>query len=120
MKNRMLNVGVVVGALMLPVAAHAQVMLGTATGAVLGGPAGAVVGGTIGAINAAAFTDYVAARNWPAYVYNSDVVVGAELPSSMLIYDVPAYYRTPLYYTVVNNHTVLVDPNTRKITQVIN
>ena len=119
MKNRMLNVGVVLGALMLPVAAHAEVLLGTAAGAALAGPVGAVVGGTIGAINSMAFIDYVTGRNYPVYVYNSDVVVGAELPSGINLYEVPANYRTPLYYTVVNNHTVLVDPTTHKITQVI-
>ena len=119
MKNRMLTVGVVLGALTLPVAANAQVALGTATGAVLGGPVGAVVGGTIGAINSAAFADYVAARNIPAYIYSSDVVVGAELPSAVTVYEVPVSYRTPLYYTVVNNHTVLVDPTTRRIVQVV-
>ena len=119
MKTRILTAGVILGALMLPVAANAQVALGTATGAVLGGPVGAVVGGTIGAINSAAFADYVVARNTPAYVYTSDVVVGAELPSGVTVYEVPANYRTPLYYTVVNNHTVLVDPNTHRIIQVV-
>ena len=50
MKTRMLTVGVVLGAPMLPVAAHAQVVAGTILGAAVGGPVGAAAGAAIGAI----------------------------------------------------------------------
>jgi hypothetical protein len=120
MKNRMIKVGVVLGALMLPVAANAQVVAGSIVGAAVGGPVGAVAGATIGAINAGALSGYVATHTYPSYVYNGDVVVGATLPSGVTYYRVPADYYGPAYYTVVNNHTVLVDPNSGKILQVIN
>ena len=120
MKTRVLTAGVILGALMLPVAANAQIAAGTIVGAAIGGPVGAVAGATIGAINAGALSGYVATHTYPSYVYQGDVVVGAVLPSGVSYYRVPADYYGPAYYTVVNGHTVLVDPNTGKILQVIN
>ena len=120
MKTRMLTVGVVLGALMLPVAAHAQVVAGTILDAAVGGPVGAAAGAAIGAINAGALSGYVATHTYPTYVYQGDVVVGATLPSGVTYYRVPTDYYAAAYYTVVNGHTVLVDPNSGKILQVLN
>jgi Protein of unknown function (DUF1236) len=120
MKTRVLTAGVILGALMLPVAANAQVVAGSIVGAAIGGPVGAVAGATIGAINAGALSGYVASHTYPTYVYQGDVVVGATLPSGVSYYRVPNDYYGPSYYTVVNGHTVLVDPNTGRILQVIN
>jgi uncharacterized protein YcfJ len=119
MKTRILTAGVIL-ALMLPVAANAQVVAGTIVGAVVGGPIGAVAGATIGAINAGALSSYVATHTYPTYVYQGDVVVGATLPSGVTYYRVPSDYYAATYYTVVNGHTVLVDPNSGKILQVFN
>jgi len=134
MKNRILTAGAVVGALMLPVAAYAQggVAAGATTGAVGGaivaGPVGAVVGGVGGAIvggiadaNQPRFRTYVVEQKRPSYAYSSEVVIGAELPEQgVTYYDVPVEYGAPGYrYTVVNNRTVLVDPKTRRVIQVI-
>jgi hypothetical protein len=116
MKTRMLTAGVVLGALMLPVAANAQIVAGSIVGAAVGGPVGAAAGAAIGAINAGALTGYVASHTYPTYVYQGDVVVGATLPTGVTYYRVPADYYTP----VVNGHTVLVDPNSGKILQVMN
>ncbi len=120
MKTRVLTAGVILAALMLPVAAHAQVIAGSIVGAAVGGPVGAVAGATIGAINAGALSSYVAAHTYPSYYYQGDVVVGAQLPPGVTYYRVPTDYYGPAYYTVVNDHTVLVDPNSGKILQVIN
>lgn len=120
MKNRIVTAGVLVGALMLPVAAHAQVIAGTIVGGALGGPAGAIAGAMIGGINAAAFNDYVATHTYPSYYYAGNVVVGAAVPPGVTYYRVPPDYMGPAYYTVLNGHTVLVDPGTGKIVQVIN
>jgi hypothetical protein len=120
MKNRVLRVGVVLGALMLPVAAYSQMISGAIVGGVLGGPIGAVLGTMVGGVNVGLLSDYVATHSVPVYVYNSDVAVGAELPSGITYYRVPTEYLAPEYYTVVNGHTVLVDPSTRKIVAVIN
>lgn len=134
MQNRMLAAGVVFGALMLPIAAHAQsgVAAGATTGAVggaiVGGPIGLVVGGVGGAIvggiadaTQPRFRTYVVEQKTPSYAYSSEVVVGAELPEAgVTYYEVPAEYGASQYrYTRVNNRTVLVDPKTRRVIQVI-
>ena len=120
MKTRVLTAGVILGALMLPVAAHAQMVAGSIVGAAVGGPVGAVAGATLGAINAGALSSYVAAHTYPSYYYQGDVVVGATLPQGVTYYRVPTDYYGPAYYTIVNGHTVLVDPNSGKILQVMN
>ena len=121
MKTRILTAAAILGALMLPVAAHAQVVAGTIVGAAVGGPVGAAAGAAIGAINAGALSGYVATHTYPTYVYQGDVVVGgATLPSGVTYYRVPTDYYAPAYYAVVNGHTVLVDPNSGKILQVMN
>jgi hypothetical protein len=120
MKNRILTAGVILGALMLPVAADAQVISGTIVGGALGGPVGAIAGATIGALNVGALSDYVAAHMHPSYYYAGNVVVGASVPPGVTYYRVPPDYYGPAYYTVLNGHTVLVDPATGKIVEVIN
>ena len=120
MKTRILTAAAILGALMLPVAAHAQVVAGSIVGAAVGGPVGAVAGATLGAINAGALSSYVAAHTYPSYYYQGDVVVGATLPQGVTYYRVPTDYYGPAYYTIVNGHTVLVDPNSGKILQVMN
>ena len=50
----------------------------------------------------------------------TDVRVGAELPSDVTFYSVPSEYKVTKYrYAVVNNKTVLVEPSTRKIVEVV-
>jgi hypothetical protein len=120
MKNRVLKAGVIIGALMLPVAAYTQVVGGAVVGGIIGGPVGAALGAVAGGVNVALFNDYVATHSVPVYTYDSDVVVGAELPSGVTYYKMPSEYVAPLYYTVVNNHTVLVDPATHRIVRVVN
>ncbi len=120
--------------LTLPISAQAQsgAATGAATGAVggaiVGGPVGAAVGATVGAVSGAIaddarprFRTYVKERNYPSYKYDREVRVGADLPSSgVTYYDVPREYGTTNYrYTIVNDRTVLVDPTSHRIVQVI-
>ena len=119
MKTRILTVSAILGALMLPAAANAQVVAGSIVGAAVGGPIGAVAGATIGAINAGALGSYVATHTYPTYVYQGDVVVGATLPTGVTYYRVPTDYYAPAYYAVVNGRTVLVDPRTHRIVEVV-
>ncbi|MEA2993037.1 MAG: hypothetical protein QOD40_1957 [Alphaproteobacteria bacterium] len=134
MQNRILMAGAVLGAIMLPMAAQAQggaaggAAAGAVGGAIVGGPVGAVVGGVGGAIvggisdeTRPRFREYVVKQRPSSYTYSSDVRVGAELPSAgVTYYEVPAEYGVRDYrYTVVNNRTVLVDPRTHRIIQVI-
>jgi hypothetical protein len=57
----------------------------------------------------------------PNYAIPDRVIVGGILPETGVIYyDVPATFgATPYRYTVVNGETVLVEPRTRRIVQVI-
>ena len=105
---------------------------GAATGAIggviVGGPAGAAVGATVGAVaggiadeSRPRFRTYVTGQRHPSYRYEREVRVGADLPSSgVTYYDVPREYGVTNYrYTVVNDRTVLVDPGTHRIIEVI-
>ena len=99
---------------------------GAVTGAVVGGPAGAAVGagaiaGGIAEDTRPRFRSYVSERRVPSYRYEREVRVGADLPSSgVTYYDVPQEYGVTKYrYTVVNDRTVLVDPSSHRIIQVI-
>jgi len=121
-------------ALLLPIAAYAQsgVAAGAATGAVggavVGGPVGAVVGGVGGAVvgtitdaNQPKFREYVIREHHPSYRYDREVVVGAELPAAGVTYwEIPRDYGVTEYrYTIVNDRTVIVDPKTHRIVQII-
>jgi hypothetical protein len=135
MNNKILTAGVVFGALMLPLAAHAQTSgvaagatAGAIGGAIVGGPIGLVVGGVGGAVvggitdaTRPQFRTYVVQQNVPSYTYTQPVVIGAEMPEQgVTYYEVPAQYGATQYrYTVVNNRTVLVDPQTRRVVQVV-
>jgi hypothetical protein len=101
---------------------------GAVGGAVVGGPVGAAVGAGVGAIaggiadeSRPRFRTYVTGQKHPSYRYQNEVRVGADLPpSGVTYYEVPREYGVTNYrYTVVNDRTVLVDPSTHRIVQVI-
>lgn len=133
MKPNALTVTALFAALALPSAALAQgAATGAATGAVVGGVAGGPVGAAVGAgVGAVAggiaddarprFRSYVTERKVPSYRYEQEVRVGADLPpSGVTYYEVPKEYGATRYrYTVVNDRTVLVDPGTHRIVQII-
>jgi hypothetical protein len=94
----------------------------------VGGLVGGVIGGVAGGINGLLggdqrprFREYVVREQRPSYRYEGELGVGAELPDrGVTYYEVPAEYGVREYrYTVVNGRTVLVDPRTRRIVQVI-
>jgi uncharacterized protein YcfJ len=92
---------------------------GAAAGAVGGAAAGAIVGG-IAADQRAEFRTYVKEQKVPSVTYREQVVVGATLPETVTYREVPARYgKTEYRYTVVNDRTVLVEPKTRRIVQII-
>jgi hypothetical protein len=136
MNNRILGSAFALALLATPFAATAQeggaaagAATGAVTGAVVGGPigaavggiAGAAIGGSIDANERPRFKQYVVREGRPSYSYREEVRVGAELPSSgVTYYDVPAEYGVKGYrYTVVNDRTVLVDPRSHRIVEVI-
>jgi len=102
---------------------------GAVAGAVVGGPVGAVVGGVAGAAVGGVLTaeeqnrvrTYVVAQRRPTMRVTEEVVVGQPLPPRVRLYPVPQNVglRNPYSYTIVNDQTVLVDPQTRTVVQVI-
>jgi len=68
-----------------------------------------------------AFRDYIVQEQVPNYTISESVEVGMVLPDTgVTVYDVPQRFgQTTSRYTVVNGETVLVEPRTRRIIQVI-
>ena len=68
-----------------------------------------------------AFREYILRERVPEYTIPDRVVVGGVLPETgVTYYDVPQTFgATPYRYTVVNGRTVLVEPRTRRIVQVV-
>ena len=129
---------VVLGALLIALSgatsafAQSGAATGAATGAVggaiVGGAPGAVVGATVGSVAGGIaedarprFRTYVTGQRHSSYRYQNEIRVGADLPSSgVTYYEVPREYGVTKYrYTVVNDRTVLVDPSTHRIVEVI-
>ena len=94
--------------------------VGAVTGAV--GTAGGIVGDVLGVDERPRFRDYVIREHRPSYRYAQPLRAGAVLPQvGVTYYDVPAEYKSrPGYrYTVVNERPVIVDPQTRRVVEVI-
>ena len=137
MTRRFIGIVTLVAAVALPVTAQAQgvpvgIERGSRDGERAAGPVGAVVGGVIGGVVGGVtgvlgiderprFHRYVVDRRHPSYRYGEEVRVGAVLPEEgVTYYDMPAEYGAREYrYTVVNDRTVLVDPRTRRIIEVV-
>lgn len=101
---------------------------GAVGGAIVGGAPGAAVGATVGAVAGGIaddarprFRTYVTGQRHQSYRYGSEIRVGADLPTSgVTYYEVPREYGPTRYrYTVVNDRTVLVDPSTHRIVEII-
>ncbi|QPF83377.1 DUF1236 domain-containing protein [Bradyrhizobium genosp. L] len=118
MRNRIFVVAAVAAAITAPtIAARAQTV-----GIVRGGPPVAIEDdGGIAAEQRPAFREYIVRERVPNYTIPGRVVVGTTLPdASVTYYDVPQRFgATPNRYTVVNGETVLVEPRSRRIVQVI-
>ena len=137
MIRRFIGIIALAATVALPVAAQAQgvpggVERGSREGERAAGPLGAVVGGVIGGVVGGVngvlgvderprFRNYVVEQHRPSYQYGEDVRIGSVLPEAgVTYYDVPQEYGVRDYrYTVVNNRTVLVDPRTRRIVEVV-
>jgi hypothetical protein len=118
MRTHLLAIATIVAAMSAPIAAQAQSTVGVA------GPGTVIV--DHGAVGIAtdqrpAFREYIVRERVPNYTISDRVTVGAILPETgVTFYDVPQTFgATPYRYTVVNGETVLVEPRSRRVVQVI-
>jgi len=77
--------------------------------------------GTVIIMDAPRFREYVLTQHVPSYTYQGEIIVGATLPmAGVTFYEVPREFGVTQYrYAFVNNRTVLVDPVTHRIVQII-
>src|ERR1700732_4010616 len=119
MRNRILAIAAIAAAIGAPVAAQAQSEI--TTGVVRGGTV--IVNDDVGIAvdQRPAFREYIIRERVPNYTIPDRVIVGGVLPETgVTYYDVPQTFGvTPFRYTVVNGQTVLVEPRTRRIVQVV-
>lgn len=116
MRNRILALAALAAAVGAPVAAQAQadVTIGRAPVVVESGPGIAVE-------QRPAFREYVVRERVPTFTVPDRIVVGTVLPETgVTYYDVPQRFGPTTYrYTVVNGETVLVEPRSRRIVEVV-
>ncbi len=123
MRYRLLAIAAIAGAtvaaggLAAPIAAQAQgvVTTGVARGPVIVDDDGIAVD------QRPAFREYIIRERVPNYTIPDRVIVGGVLPETgVTYYHVPQSFGvTPYRYTVVNGRTVLVEPRSRRIVQVV-
>jgi hypothetical protein len=117
MRNRILGLAAIAIAIATPIAAQAQ----STVGVVRGDSVIVDNGDGIAVEQRPAFREYVVRERVPTYTIPDRVIVGGVLPEAgITYYDVPQTYgSTPYRYTVVNGQTVLVEPRTRRVVQVV-
>ncbi len=120
MRNRILAVAAIAAAIGAPVAVQAQSEI--TTGVVRGGTV--IVNEGVEGIavdQRPAFREYIIRERVPDYTIPDRVIVGGVLPETgVTYYDIPQTFGVmPYRFTVVNGQTVLVEPRTRRVVQVI-
>jgi hypothetical protein len=118
MRTRILAIAAIAGAITVPIAAQAQ---SDTVGVVRGGSVIIEDNSGIAVEQRPAFREYIVRERVPTFTIPDRVVVGGVLPEAgITYYDVPQTYgSTPYRYTVVNGQTVLVEPRSRRIVQVV-
>ena len=123
MRNKLLAVVAIAGAISAPIAAKAQsqVQSQVTTGLARSAPVAVDADGGIAANQRPAFQQYVVREHVPEFTVPERVEVGTVLPETgVTFYDVPQTFGvTPFRYSVVNGRTILVEPHARRIVQVI-
>jgi len=109
MRNKILAVAAIAGAIAAPIAAQAQTVV------IDDDPSGIVVE------QRPAFREYIVRERVPNYVIPGRVIVGGVLPEAgVTYYDVPQSFGVTSYrYTVVNGLPMLIEPRSRRIVQVV-
>jgi hypothetical protein len=119
MRNKLLAIVAIASAVGAPIAAQAQDVV--TTGVVRGGPVIVEDIDGVAVEQRPAFREYIIRERVPNYTIPDRVIVGGVLPETgVTYYDVPQTFGvTPYRYTVVNGQTVLVEPRSRRIVQVV-
>jgi hypothetical protein len=109
MRNKILAVAAIAGAIAAPIAAQAQTV---------------VIDDELNGIvveQRPAFREYIVRERVPNYIIPGRVIVGGVLPEAgVTYYDVPQSFGVTSYrYTVVNGTPVLIEPRSRRIVQVV-
>jgi uncharacterized protein YraI len=105
-----------------PTAAIPGALAGAFAGALLGGPVGAVIGGGIGmGIGSTVTPDervttYVRANPVAPIYLDGEVVVGAGIPETVTLSEVP---ESEYYYAYVNGVPVLVERTNRRVVYIV-
>ena len=117
MRNRILAIAAIAAAIGTPIAAQAQ----NTVGVVRGGTVIIDDDEGIAVDQRPAFREYIVRERVPNYTIPDRVIVGGVLPEAgVTYYDVPQTFGvTPYRYTVVNGRTILVEPRSRRIVQVV-
>jgi len=117
MRNRILAIAAIATAISTPIAAQAQ----STVGVVRGGTVIVDDNEGIAVDQRPAFREYIVRERVPNYTIPDRVIVGGVLPETgVTYYDVPQTFGViPYRYTVVNGQTVLVEPRSRRIVQVV-
>jgi ABC-type Fe2+-enterobactin transport system substrate-binding protein len=118
MRNKIFAITAIAIATSAPIAAQAQ---SETVGIVRGGSVVINDDAGIAVDQRPAFREYIVREHVPEYTIPDRVIVGGVLPESgVTYYDVPQTFgATPYRYTVVNGQTVLVEPRSRRIVQVV-
>jgi hypothetical protein len=115
MRNKLLAIVAIASAVGAPIAAQAQDVFTTGVGI------GSEDVPGIAVEQRPAFHEYIVRERVPDYTVPDRVIVGGVLPEvGVTYYDVPQTFGvTPYRYTVVNGRTILVEPRSRRIVQVV-
>ena len=119
MRNKLLAIAAIAGAMTAPIAAQAQSEV--TTGLVRSAPVAIDADGGIATDQRPAFRQYIVQQHVPEFTVPERVEIGTVLPETgVTFYDVPQTFgATPYRYSVVNGRTILVEPHARRIVQVI-
>src|SRR5258708_13059518 len=119
MRNKILAIAAIAGAIGAPIGAQAQSVV--TTGVAPGGTGVVEDVDGIAVDHRPPFPEYILLERVPPYTIPNRVIVGGGLPETGVIYyRVPQTFGiTPYRYTVVNGQTVLVEPRSRRIVQVV-
>jgi hypothetical protein len=119
MRNSLMAAAAAAGLIAIPCVAVAQSTV--TTGVARGSGEVTGIGDGIAVEQRPAFREYIIHEQVPDYTIAERVEIGTVLPDTgVTVYDVPQRFgQTTGRYTVVNGETVLVEPRSRRIIQII-